>query len=104
LANVQIIEHPDANGIELKFHYSIRSKNDAIQNKKLVFSSIVENVTEMDMRMFIKTRKERLGSRRQQSKCSSKDFESDNSVDRRNTLSGSSMLDVQTEPLPSEVL
>lgn len=59
LGNVQIIEHPAADGVELKFHYSIRSKNEADKNKKMVFSRIIENVTENDMRMFIKTRIER---------------------------------------------
>ena len=58
LSNVQIVEIEDVNGIELKFHYSIRSKTDETK-KKLVFSSIVENVSEMDMRLLIKTRKER---------------------------------------------
>ena len=56
------------------------------------------------MRMLIKTRKERLVGSRKQSKVDSKDFESDNSIGRRKTLSGSSMLDEQSEPLPSEVL
>lgn len=59
LGNVQIIENKESHGVELKFHYSIRSKNESEKNKKMIFSRIIENVTENDMRMFIKTRIER---------------------------------------------
>jgi hypothetical protein len=59
LGNIQITEHPLTSGVELKFHYSIRSKNESVKNKKMVFSRVIENVTENDMRMFIKTRIEK---------------------------------------------
>ena len=32
LGNVQIVEHLEAKGVELQFHYIIRSKNDS-QNR-----------------------------------------------------------------------
>jgi hypothetical protein len=59
LGNIQISEHPGSDGVELKFHYSIRSRSEAIKNKKMIFSRVIENVTENDMRMLIKTRIER---------------------------------------------
>ena len=58
MGNVQIVEHLEAKGVELQFHYLIRSKNES-QNRKMIFSRVVENVTENDMRMFIKTRIEK---------------------------------------------
>jgi len=86
---MQIIEHQEAKGVVLAFHYSIRSKNR--KDKKMVISRIVENVTENDMRIFIKTRIESSRS------------ENDSSLGRTR-LSGSLIFGEQSDPLPEDVL
>ena len=52
LGKIQISEHKEADGVELKFHYSIHSKaKDARQ--KMIFTRVIENVTENDMRILM---------------------------------------------------